>query len=109
MFCFVFPHPQFLSLSYFPSSNIVTHLWQQLHIQLVTSDVNYHSEKESFNNTTMTLNVRGKTKQKKQCLYFIVWPGLSFHNIKMLLGWHKLTLHAAHVTCAAEAKVLPHS
>lgn len=60
MFYFVFPHPQFFSLSYFPSSNIVTHLWQQLHIQLVTSDVIYHSEKERFQNAKMNLNVRKK-------------------------------------------------
>lgn len=71
MFYFVFPHPQLLSLSYFPSSNIVTHLWQQLHIQLVTGDVIYHSEKERFKNTMMTIkkkkkqNKRGK-KEKKQ-------------------------------------------
>lgn len=46
IFYFVFPHPQLLSLSYFPSSNIVTYLWQQLHIQLVTSDVICHSERK---------------------------------------------------------------
>lgn len=66
MFYFVFPYPQLLSLSYSPSSNIVTHLWQQLHIQLVTSDVIYHSEKERFNNMTVTLNVRGKNNKKKK-------------------------------------------
>lgn len=78
MFYFVFPHPQLLSLSYFPSSNIVTHLRQQLHIQLVTSDVIYHSEKERFNNMTVTLNARGKNKQKKKSSAYTSLYGLDY-------------------------------
>lgn len=88
MFYFVFPHPQLLSLSYFPSSNIVTHLWQQLHIQLVTGDVIYHSEKERFKNTMMTVKKkqnktrggnRKKNKLKKamlilHCMAWIIFP-----------------------------------
>lgn len=70
MFYFVFPRPQFFSLSYFPSSNIVTHLWQQLHIQLVTSDVIYHSEKERFQNAKMNLNVR---KKAVLILHYMAW------------------------------------
>lgn len=66
MFYFVFPHPQLLSLSYFPSSNIVTHLWQQLHIQLVTGDDVYHSEKEGFKNTMMTIKKKTKKKQGRK-------------------------------------------
>lgn len=42
---FLFRYPQIWSLTDFPSSNIVTYLWQQLHIQLVSRDVTYHSEK----------------------------------------------------------------
>ena len=87
MFYFVFPHPQFFSLSYFPSSNIVTHLWQQLHIQLVTSDVIYHSEKERFTNAKMSLNVR-----KKAVFIVLCMAGLSFHNMQRLLDRHRLTV-----------------
>lgn len=73
MFYFVFPQRQ-LSFSYFPSSNIVTHLWQQLHIQPVTSDVIYHSEKETFENAEMSLNLRKKVVFILHCMAWIVFP-----------------------------------
>lgn len=80
--CFFFHYPQILSLTDFLSSNIVTYLWQQLLIQLISRDVTYHSEEERFQNAKMNL----KVKKNKTCLYFIVWPGLSFPNTQIKLG-----------------------
>lgn len=104
MFYFVFVHPQFLSLSYFPSSDSVTHLCQQLHIQLVTSDVSFHSAKERFKNANMGLNVR-KKKKYMQCLCLIVWSGLSSHKMQRSLGRQKMTIQV-HGSYAAQAEVL---
>lgn len=74
-FFFLFRYPQIWSLTDFPSSNIVTYLWQQLHIQLVSRDVTYHSEKIPECKDEPKLK-----KKKKQdvlipyCMAWIIFP-----------------------------------